>query len=89
MTQLLLCVDYAGLWIGVLAFDTSVFLMTVHKSISRWKEDELRQGTSITHILLRDGALFQSLLLHPSSHLFSLIGTVYFGYEHKWPINAQ
>jgi hypothetical protein len=50
--------DYAGAWIGMLVFDVTVFLMTVYKSISRWKEDEFHQETTLLHVLLRDGKLF-------------------------------
>ncbi|KAF5359238.1 hypothetical protein D9756_003156 [Leucocoprinus leucothites] len=54
---------YAGAWIGMLLFDLTVFLMTVHKSISRWKEDEFHQDTTLLHILLRDGSIYFGVMV--------------------------
>lgn len=47
--------DYAGAWLGMLLFDTIIFFMTVYKSITRWREDEFQQDTTLLYVLLRDG----------------------------------
>ncbi|KAJ3569708.1 hypothetical protein NP233_g4882 [Leucocoprinus birnbaumii] len=72
---------YAALWIGMFLFDLIIFLMTVYKSIKRWKEDEFHQDTTLLHILLRDGEQTDLSDRNDVKHLpmFPLIGTIYFG----------
>ena len=39
----------------MLFFDLTIFLMTVYKSISRWKEDKSHRDVTLLRILLADG----------------------------------
>lgn len=54
-SDLSLSADIAGAWIGMLFFDLTIFLMTVYKSISRWKEDKSHRDVTLLRILLVDG----------------------------------
>ncbi|KAF9446754.1 hypothetical protein P691DRAFT_707960 [Macrolepiota fuliginosa MF-IS2] len=54
---------YAGAWSGMLIFDTIVFTMTIYKSISRWRNTEFHQDTTLLHILLRDGSIYFGVMV--------------------------
>ena len=52
--------DFGLVWGGVVIFDSTIFALTVYKSLSLW-----RQGSrGLVHIVMRDGKFFLVLGLH-------------------------
>ena len=71
-------IELSGLWVGVLVYDTMIFLLTVFKTHQGWLKHRMTEQLDILSLMYRDGKGFH-LCITVRKITYFCIGTMNFG----------